>query len=401
MSEPRQSISSEPKPMEDDEISLLYLLQVVADHLRLLVLAPLAVGLVALGLSFLITPVFTARSLILPPAQQASAATALLANLGPLAGAAGAAAGLKNPGDQYVAFLKSASVQDALISRFKLVERFEVKFKDDARKQLAAVSRISAGMKDGTISIEVDDPDPRVAADLANAYVEELQRLTSRLALTEAQQRRRFFEAQLTQTRDKLTQAEQALKASGVNPGAIKANPAAAVSALAQLQAQITAQEIRLASYRGYLTEGAPEIRQGLVELAALREQLRRLEASSTDSGNGGGSDYVARYREFKYQETLFDLFSRQFELARVDESRETTGAQVIDAAQPPERKSKPKKAQIAMVATLASGFALLILVFLRHAFRSAAQQPDTQARLARLRGSLAAAIGRRARPAA
>jgi tyrosine-protein kinase Etk/Wzc len=399
MSESSQSVSSEPVPAEGDDISLLDLLQVVADHLRLLVLAPLAVGLVALGLSFQITPVFTARSLILPPAQQASAATALLANLGPLAGAAGAAAGLKNPGDQYVAFLKSASVQDALVSRFKLQERFGVKFKEDARRQLAAVSRISAGTKDGTISIEVDDPDPRVAADMANAYVEELQRLTSRLALTEAQQRRRFFEGQLAQTRDKLTQAEQALKSSGVNPGAIKANPTAAVSALAQLQAQITAQEVRLASYRGYLTEAAPEIRQGLVELAALREQLRRLEASG--SGVDGGSDYVARYREFKYQETLFDLFSRQFELARVDESREAAGAQVIDAAQPPERKSKPKKALIAMVATLASGFAVLLLVFVRHALRSAARQPDTQARLARLRASLAMAIGRRPRPVA
>jgi tyrosine-protein kinase Etk/Wzc len=398
MSDFSRSVSPEQMPVEDDELSLLDLLQVVADHLRLLVLAPLGMGLLALGLSFLVTPIFTARTLILPPAQQASAATALLANLGPLAGAAGAAAGLKNPGDQYVAFLKSTSVQDALISRFKLLDRFEVKFREDARKRLAQVSRISAGAKEGTISIEVDDPDPRVAADIANAYVEELHRLTSRLALTEAQQRRRFFEGQLGQTREKLAQAEQALKTSGVNPAAIKANPAAAVSALAQLQAQITAQEVRLASYRGYLTEAAPEIRQGLVELGALREQLRRLETSS--NGAEGGSDYVARYREFKYQETLFDLFARQFELARVDESREAAGAQVIDAAQPPERKSKPKKALIAVVATLASGFVLLILVFLRHALRGAAQQPDTQARVARLRKSLAAAIGRRARPA-
>jgi tyrosine-protein kinase Etk/Wzc len=377
----------------DDEISLLDLLQVVAENLRLLVLGPLLVGLAALGVSFQIAPTFTARVLILPPVQQQSGAAALLSSLGPLAGAAGAAAGIKNPGDQYVAFLKSVSVQDALVDRFKLLARYDVKFRQDARKELSAASRISAGAKDGTISIEVDDEDPKVAAEIANAYVEELQRLTSRLALTEAQQRRRFFETQLAQTKDNLVKAEQALRSTGVNVGALKANPVAAVGALAQLQAQITAQEIRVASYRGYLTETAPEIRQGLVELSALREQLRKLEASG--SGSDGASDYVARFREFKYQETLFELFSRQFELARVDESREAASAQVVDAAQPPERKSKPRKALIAIMASLAAGFALLLLVFIRHGLRRSAEDSLTRARLTSLRQAFSRAIGR------
>lgn len=394
MSENTQERLADSLDSSDDEISLLDLLQVVAENLRLLVLGPLVVGLAALGVSFLITPTFTARTLILPPVQQQSGAAALLSSLGPLAGAAGAAAGLKNPGDQYVAFLKSVSVQDALVDRFKLVDRYEVKLREDARKGLSAASRITAGTKDGTISIEVDDEDPKVAAEIANAYVEELQRLTSRLALTEAQQRRRFFETQLAQTRDNLVKAEQALRSTGVNVGALKANPVAAVGALAQLQAQITAQEIRLASYRGYLTETAPEIRQGLVELSALREQLRKLEASG--SGSGGASDYVARFREFKYQETLFELFSRQFELARLDESREAASAQVVDAAQAPERKSKPRKAMIAIVASLATGFALLLLVFVRHGLRRTADDPLTRARLTSLRQAFSQAIGRR-----
>ena len=165
------------------------------------------------------------------------------------------------------------------------------------------------------------------------------------------------------------------------------------MGALAQLQAQITAQEIRLASYRGYLTETAPEIRQGLVELSALREQLRKLEASG--SGSDGASDYVARFREFKYQETLFELFSRQFELARVDESREAASAQVVDAAQAPERKSKPRKAVIAVVAGLATGFALLLVVFVRHGLRRSTDDPLTRARLTSLRQAFSQAIGR------
>ena len=393
MSDNTQERLADSLESDADDISLLDLLQVVVENLRLLVLGPLLVGLAALGVSFLITPTFTARTLILPPVQQQSGAAALLSSLGPLAGAAGAAAGLKNPGDQYVAFLKSVSVQDALVDRFKLVDRYEVKLREDARKGLSAASRISAGAKDGTISIEVDDEDPKVAAEIANAYVEELQRLTSRLALTEAQQRRRFFESQLTQTKDNLVKAEQALRSTGVNVGALKANPVAAVGALAQLQAQITAQEIRLASYRGYLTETAPEIRQGLVELSALREQLRKLEASG--SGSDGASDYVARFREFKYQETLFELFSRQFELARVDESREAASAQVVDAAQAPERKSKPRKAVIAVVAGRATGFALLLVVFVRHGLRRSTDDPLTRARLTSLRQAFSQAIGR------
>ena len=393
MSDNTQERLADSLESDADDISLLDLLQVVVENLRLLVVGPLLVGLAALGVSFLITPTFTARTLILPPVQQQSGAAALLSSLGPLAGAAGAAAGLKNPGDQYVAFLKSVSLQDALVDRFKLVGRYEVELREDARKGLSAASRISAGAKDGTISIEVDDEDPKVAAEIANAYVEELQRLTSRLALTEAQQRRRFFESQLTQTKDNLVKAEQALRSTGVNVGALKANPVAAVGALAQLQAQITAQEIRLASYRGYLTETAPEIRQGLVELSALREQLRKLEASG--SGSDGASDYVARFREFKYQETLFELFSRQFELARVDESREAASAQVVDAAQAPERKSKPRKAVIAVVAGLATGFALLLVVFVRHGLRRSTDDPLTRARLTSLRQAFSQAIGR------
>ena len=160
---------------DDDEISLLDLMQVVADNLRLLILGPLLVGLTALGVCFAITPTFTATVRFLPPQQQQSAAASMLANLGALGGLAGAASGLKNPSDQYLAFIKSRSVQDALIDRFGLVERYEAKLRDDARKTLQAMARASSGSKDGLITVEVDDEDPKFAAQLANAHVEELQ----------------------------------------------------------------------------------------------------------------------------------------------------------------------------------------------------------------------------------
>ena len=377
---------------EDDEISLLDLLQVVADNLRLLVLAPLAAGLLALGISFAIAPTFTATTVFMPPQQQQSAAASMLASLGALGGLAGAATGIKNPNDQFVAFLKSDSIANALIDRFKLMERYEADLKTDARTTLENVSKIASG-KDGLITIDVDDKDPAFAAQLANAYVEELGNLLSRLAVTEAQQRRVFFEKQLTSAKDNLVKAEQALGASGVNSSVLKST-GAAVEAVARLRAQITGQEIKLASMRGYLTESAPDFKQAQTELSALRGQLARAETSepATDSAS---SDYIAKFRDFKYYETLFELFAKQYEMARIDESREGAVIQVLDAAQPPERKSKPKKALIALMTTLAVGFALLLFVFIRQALRGAAQTPESAEKLTRLRHSWAKALGK------
>jgi uncharacterized protein involved in exopolysaccharide biosynthesis len=380
------------EPAEDDEISLLDLLQTIVDNLRLLILGPLLVGLAALGISFAIAPTYTATVKFLPPQQQQSAAASMLASLGGLGGLAGAA-GIKNPADQYLAFMKSNSVQDALIERFKLQERYETKFKVDTRTALTGSTRATSG-KDGLITVEIDDKDPKFAADLANAHVDELQKLLAKLAVTEAQQRRMFFEKQLGQVKDKMIAAEQALRATGVSGSALKSNPTAAVAGVAALQAQVTAQEVRVGAMRGYLSESAPDFKQAMTELASLRAQLAKQEKDQPAATGQG--DYVAKFREFKYQETLFELFAKQFEMAKVDESREGAVIQVLDAAQPPEKKSKPKKALIAIIATLAAGFALLLFVFIRQALRNANQDPESAQKLSALQASWRKAIGRR-----
>jgi uncharacterized protein involved in exopolysaccharide biosynthesis len=377
---------------DDDEISLLDLLQVIVDNLRLLVLGPLVCGLAALGYSFTIPPTYTAKTQFLPPQQQQSSAASMLASLGALSGLAGAATGLKSPADQYIAFMKSVSVQDALIERFELVEKYEAKLKTDARMALTGSVRIASG-KDGLISVEVDDRDPKFAADLANAHVEELRNLLGRLAVTEAQQRRMFFEKQLAQTKDNLAKADLALKSSGITSSVLKSSPASAVEAVARLKAGISVQEVKLGAMSNYLTESSPDFKQALSELASLKAQLTKAEKE--EPASQGTSDYVARYREFKYQETMFELFAKQFELAKVDESREGAVIQVLDIAETPERKAKPKKAMIAIIATLASGFALLLFVFIRSALKSASQNQETQYQISALQASLKKALGR------
>ena len=381
---------------QDDEISLLDLLQTIVDNLRLLVLGPLAVGVTALGISFFIPPTYTAKTQFLPPQQQQSAAASLLSSLGSLGGLAGAVGGIKSPSDQYLAYMKSVTLQDSLIERFKLLERYEAKTKLDARLALTGNLRAVSG-KDGLISVEVDDKDPNFAADLANAHVEELSKLLGKLATTEAQQRRLFFEKQLTLANDKMIQSEITLKATGVSGSVLKASPASAVAAVAGLQAAVTSQEVKLGAMRGYLTESAPDFKQAMSELSNLKAQLAKQEKDSPATAGKATTegDYITKYREFKYHETLFELFAKQLELAKVDEAREGAVIQVLDAAQPPERKSKPKKALIAIIATLAAGFVLLLFVFIRQALNNAGKDQESANKLSQLKASWQKAIGK------
>jgi uncharacterized protein involved in exopolysaccharide biosynthesis len=382
-----------PDTAEDDEISLLDLLQTIVDNLRLLILGPLVIGLAALGITFAIPPTFTAKTQFLPPQQQQSSASALLQSLGAMGGLAGAAAGgIKNPADQYIGFLKSTTIQNSLVDRFKLQDRYEAKFKVDARKELQENTKIAAG-KDGIISLDFDDEDPQFAAEVANAYVEELRKLMGRLSLTEAQLRRSFFEGKLKEAKDALSVADQELRATGINASTLKSSPTAAVEVVARVRAGIVAQEVKIAAMRGYLTESAPEVKQAMVELSALRAQL--VSAEKAEPQVAGQSNYVERYRNFKYHETLFELFAKQYELARVDEGREGAVVQVVDSAQPPERKTKPKKALIAIMATLAAGFALLLFVFIRQALRNAGQDGESAQKINALKASWRKAIGR------
>ncbi|NDF51729.1 MAG: lipopolysaccharide biosynthesis protein, partial [Betaproteobacteria bacterium] len=272
-------------------------------------------------------------------------------------------------------------VENRLIDRFDLMRVYESKLREDARRTLEARTRIDPGKKDGLMVVEVEDNDPKRAAEIANAYVEELSILLSKLAVTEAQQRRVFFERQLMKVKEDLTRAQLALKTGGTDADILKTQPQTAVVEIAQLSAQVTAKEVELAAMRSYLKEAAPDFKQALNELAALQAQLDKSQGARptprTEGVNARSSDYISRFREYKYQETLFDLMARQFEIAKIDESREGAIIQVIDAAEAPERKSKPKKALIAVISALATGFALLLFVFIRRSWRQAMQDQE------------------------
>ena len=362
------------------------LLFAIAARWRSGVVVALLAGALGVGVSYLIKPIFEAETIFMPPQQQNSASAAL-ASLGALASLAGGS-GPKNTGDQYVSLMQSATVRDRLVEQFKLLDVYGVPFHDAARRTLGQRSQISVGKKDGLISVIVQDTDPARAAAVANQYVEELRRLTSVLAVSEAQQRRAFFEKQLQEVKTRLTAAQSALQDSGFTLGALKSEPRAAADGYARLHAAETASEIRLQTLRSSFADSATEVQTELTKLQALRSQLRDLEL--TTAPNDAQPDYVSKYREFKYQETLFDLMARQFELAKVDESREGALIQVVDTAKVPEHKIKPRRI-VFLIGGAVLGTALyLLLIYGQTRYHAVLRDPKQARRWDRLRSALA-----------
>ncbi len=328
-----------PDDANGDSAWLADVLASIRRRLGVVLAAPVMFALFGIGASFLVTPRYASHTTFLPPQQQSSAASAL-ASLGALAGLTGN--NTRNPADQYVALMQSDTVTDRMIERFDLMKVYDVPYRAFARRELSQSSSITADKKDGLITVEVTDASQARAAAMANQYVAELRRLNDTLAVSEAQQRRVFFENQLRQIKLKLVVAQTELQKSGFDTHALKAEPKAAADAYARLRANLAAAEVRLVALRSSLADTAPEVREQTAAVEALQQQLAAQE--TTEPADQNDPDYVGKYREFKYQETLFDLMARQYELARVDESREGALIQVIDVAQPAELKSWPKR---------------------------------------------------------
>jgi uncharacterized protein involved in exopolysaccharide biosynthesis len=354
----------------------------VAGHARWLAGALVLGGCIGYAVAFALPPVYTARASLLPPQQQQSAASSALAALGGLSALAGGAVGVKTPADQYLTLMRSFRIADRIIDAFELQKVYEARSRQDARTTLERNTRLGTERKETLITIEVDDSDPARAAAIANRYIEELRELSSQLTLTEAQQRRAFFERQLMTTRERLVTAQKALQASGFNAGALRAEPRAAAEAYARLKAEATQAEVELQALRRGLTDSVPEVQRQLALLGALRTQLANLERSSPTRDE---SDYVGRFREYKYQEAMFEIFSRQYETARLDESREGALIQVIDAATPPEQRSRPKRTLVAVLSGVALFGVVLLALSASHALSVARRDPGIAEKLDRL----------------
>ncbi|WP_223827129.1 GumC family protein [Undibacterium oligocarboniphilum] len=356
--------------MEDDDgISLMDILLMLAKHKKKIILYPIGFAVAGLLVSLILPNAYKANTKILPPQQSQSTASAMLSQLGGLAGGAGVALGLKSPNDLYIGMLKSRTITDKLIQRFDLQKRYGAKFLESARKQLDGNASIVSG-KDNIISIDVEDKDPKIAAAIANAYVEELMALTGKFALTEASQRRIFFEKQLELTKDKMISAEMSLANTMSSKGmlSVDAQSKAVLETVARLRAGISAKEIQLKSMQAFVTQNNNEYKRANQELLGMRQELAKLENGSQPANESdavkvkdGSVNNMQTLRDVKYYQMLYELLVKQYEVARLDEAKDAPLIQVLDKAVEPEYKVKPQRSLI----TIAAAFFGLMLSFI------------------------------------
>lgn len=367
-------LSDELDPEADtgSAVGLPDLLAWIGDAKRPIALVTLAAAIVGLIVALLLPPVFTARATLLPPgSQQQSSSAAALAALGSL-GALGGSLGAKTPDELYIALLKSDTLQRALVARFDLAERWHAQTYEQLRRAFPNFVRISSDKKSGLITVEVDDEEAAFAAKFANAYPEEITHLMARLAVSEAQARRVFFEQQLKETKERLVAAEVGLRKVQESSGVIVLDKQAEALILsaAQLRSQIAEREVVLSALRRSATAQNPDVQRLTAEVTALRGELARMESSKDGDRTSpfdlpvsklseAGIEYVRARRELKLQETLLESMIRQYEVAKLDEAKEGQVLQVVDVAQPPDRKSKPARALIVLGSALAAALVM------------------------------------------
>jgi uncharacterized protein involved in exopolysaccharide biosynthesis len=315
----------------------------------------------------------------------------MLSQFNALSGVSGLLA-IKNPSEIYIAVLKSRTLADALIDRFDLRKLYGVSLRSDAQLVLSKESQITLG-RDNLITIAVEDTDPKRAAAIANAYVKELDKLSGLIAVTEASQRRLFFEKQLVEARDNLVKAELDARSAMDEGGlaAVDAQGRTIIQTTEMLRARVASKEVELNSMRGFATEQNPAYRNALEELNALREQLAKMERGDGGSKTGrtAGQKNLMKLRELRYHEELLEFFSRQYERAKVEEARQGTVIQVLDWAVEPDRRSSPKRSLIVLLTTAIATIVAVALALILEALERARQDPRGSQRLADLRRHL------------
>jgi uncharacterized protein involved in exopolysaccharide biosynthesis len=392
---PRGTEEQMQSPPIDDQVNIVDLLIMLAKHKLMIIGFPLLVAVAVAGYSLTLPNVYTASSKILPPQQnQSSGAAALLSQLGG-AGVAGALVTPKSTTDVYIAMLKSRTVADRLIERFDLMNLYNVKYPTHARERLAGAATIVAG-RDGIITVDVTDIDPKRAADFANAYIDELMKLTQVLAVTEASQRRLFFERQLAQAKESLAKAEIDARRALAKGGVFKVDEQgrAMLETTVLLRGQITVKEVQIGAMRAFAADENPELQAAQRELASMRRELAKIEGDVdggvvSPSKSNQGMDSVRLLRNVKYNEVVFELLAKQYEMAKISEAKDSSVIQVLDPAVVPDIKSGPKRLQMVQISLLVAVVLAVLAAFMREALQRARNNPQQISRMQVLKGHL------------
>jgi len=391
---------AEGKSEAENQVSLLDLLIAVGERKAFLLITTLAVTALAVIFCLVFPNRYTATATILPPQQNSSLSATLLSqmgNLGSLGALAGGSLGLgslKNPNDLAIALLRTRTVEDAMVQRFDLRNLYGKERMSEARKTFESRSDIESNLKDGLIRISITDHSPQRAAEMVNGYVEEYRKFSANLAVTEASQRRLFFEEQLAQAKNNLGAAEEAMKGAEQASGMIQldSQARALIESVATLRAQIAAREVQIRGMSLFAADNNPDLLLAREQLAELQRQLKQLSGSQSGTDSDlivprgklpeAGMNYIRKLREVRYNELIFELLAKQFEVAKLDEAREGSLVQVVDPAVPPDRKSFPRLSIIVPASTLSWLLLAIFWVFFRQGILRTQDRPEERGRL-------------------
>jgi uncharacterized protein involved in exopolysaccharide biosynthesis len=337
--------------------------------------------------SFYAPPIYKAECCILPSSQERSSTSAILSQL---SGGLVLSEGLST-GELLIGVLRTRTVVDKIIDQFDLMTSHGEKYRVKMRKRVTSdILHATEDTRSGIVTVAVLDEDPERAAQVANAFVEELKNVMQSLVIGEAAQRRLFFEQQLVQVRKNLDSAEDELSKYQEKSGLVAMDPQveAMVSSIAALRAQVAAKEVEISSLRTYARRNHPQLKRAESEFTALQGELEKLEREQKPL-NGAtqiaslreapqlGMEYQRRIRDVKYATTMYEMMFKQFETAKIDESRETMIVQVLDPAVPPDYKFKPGRALIVVFATLLGLCLGMLLALLMEYIDAMKNDPD------------------------
>jgi len=300
----------------------------------------------------------------------------------------------------YVGILESRTIADDIIGNYRLQQVYKQKTMQGTRAALKSHSTIEAG-KDGLIEITVTDHDAKRASDLANAYVSELYAMNSSLAITEAAQRRVFFDQQLEAEKKALSAAEEDLRATEQRTGIIQLTGQAEmiIRTIAELRAGIASREVELQATRTFATDQNPDVARLQEAISTMKAQLAKLEDDQQRQAQPGNIavpagkiaedslEYARNLRDVKYHEALLDLLSRQYEAARIDEAKSAPIIQVIDHAVAPDKKSGPPRLLITLGAAFLGFCGACLWVFAAEGVRNLGDAPASAGKVAMLKG--------------
>lgn len=406
---PKEQIPVLEAQYEEDEIDLLDLMLVLAKHKRLIIGTAFIAALIALILGFIMTPIYRAETRLVPPQSLAGQLPSSIVTLLPpefrsLAIQSGA---IKTTADLIAGISKSRTILESIVDKFDLMNYYHAKNKESAFRTLSNAINAKVDEKTGMITIAVESKDPVLAANVANATVDELQSLLQNLAVTQVSQQRLFLEHQLKRTHQNLMQAEEDFQQYQMQTGLLNMDvqTQTLMDSIARIQAQIAIKEVELKAAKTYATVQNPQVQRLQAELAGLKNELKKLEAKAGGGPNPipafkeipiAGVEYIRKLRDLKFNETLYETLLQQYQAAIMAEASEGMVIQVVDPAVPPELKAKPNRKLMIIVAGFLGLFVGVFAAFVKEFIDNSSKNPESAEKMAMLKSYLK--IGRRSK---